>query len=128
MNNIDSKLSAHVLFLVVFVAFSGVLVGCGGMADPVEEPHADPEASEVVTTAERGLSFESGFDFERASPVLRNVRRCDGCENLHILHVKSEGDGEDKDENNDGGRILLDEVADGNPVPFPLDEKKPNFD
>lgn len=109
------------------VLLCALLAGCGGMADPgpLTTPAGEPVPAE---TAEQGLEFDKGLDFERASPVLRNVRRCDGCEKLHILRIESEQSSEDDEQEKKDERGWLDEVADGNPVPFPLDEKKPYLD
>jgi hypothetical protein len=113
--------------LLALLGLSVALIGCGDLADPVTEELS--EAPEAVRTAEQGLDFEAGLDFDHAAPVIRHVRRCDGCENLRILHVESEDDGEDEGQHNKkSARDMLDEIADGNPVPFPLDEKKPHFD
>ncbi|QDG50433.1 hypothetical protein FIV42_06705 [Persicimonas caeni] len=117
--------------MVALLGLSVALFGCGNLADPVDaEPPAEElrEAPEAVRTAEQGLDFEAGLDFDHAAPVIRHVRRCDECESMRILHVKSEDDGEDEGQKKKSARDMLDEIADGNPVPFPLDEKKPLFD
>lgn len=110
---------------LALLALTLLAAACGDMADPVDQP-AEAGASDEIRTTEQRLDFEQGLNFERVEPVLRTVHRCQGCENLHILHLKEgEGGGDDRKK---GSRSLSDEVADGNPVPFPVDEKNPTID
>ena len=102
---------------VALVALAALASACGDMAGPVDGPNE-------VRTAEQELDFEQGLDFERVEPALGTVHRCQACESMHILHLKTDA----SDDKRKGGRSLADEVADGNPVPFPVDEKNPTID
>ena len=121
---ISTIFTPMMLCLAVLAAAS---VGCGELADPPQESLETQPGP--TRTAEQSLDFRQGFDFERAAPLVRTVQRCSDCQKIRILHVKSDGADESDDNQKDAksSRFAVD-VADGNPVPFPLDEKKPIFD
>ncbi len=139
---------------IVVVSLSLCLLGtaCGDMAAPVDSP-ADarvpnegpeaqaPEAQASYTHAasvdgarldndDSKPSLKQGPDFDRATPVLMRVHQCDDCATLHIskiTHDSSSGDDEGNSKDNQH-HTNVGHVADGNPVPFPLDKKFPGFD